>query len=245
MIIEAKDVSIVRDRKYLLKSINWNVRRDENWVILGLNGSGKTMLLNLINGYIFPTTGKVSVFGKEFGKHDLRETRKLIGWVSSALHERIHENDEVIEIILSGKFSSIGLYDDVSEDDLEEADNIMKTLKIMHLKNRKYGSLSQGEKQRALIGRGLMGSPRLLILDEPCNGLDIFSRDILLGVIENLGKNEDGPRIIYVTHHVDEILSEFGNILLIKDGEVHSSGEIGKLMTSEHLSDFFDAPVLS
>ena len=106
-------------------------------VILGLNGSGKTMLLNLINGYIFPTSGKVSVFDREFGKHDLRETRKSIGWVSSALNERIHDNDTVLDIVLSGKFSSIGLYDDVTENDLEEAYKIINTLKITDLKDRK------------------------------------------------------------------------------------------------------------
>jgi len=244
MIIEAKNVSIVRDRKHLLKSINWDVKNDENWVILGLNGSGKTMLLNLINGYIFPTSGKVSVFDREFGKHDLRETRKSIGWVSSALNERIHDNDTVLDIVLSGKFSSIGLYDDVTENDLEEAYKIINTLKITDLKDRKYCILSQGEKQRTLIGRSLMGSPDLLILDEPCTGLDIFSRDILLSVIEELIKKKNGPRIIYVTHHVDEILSGFGNILFLKKGEVYLSGKMDSLMTSDKLSDFFDAPVL-
>ena len=89
-----------------------------------------------------------------------------------------------------------------------------------------------------------MGSPDLLILDEPCTGLDIFSRDILLSVIEELIKKKNGPRIIYVTHHVDEILSGFGNILFLKKGEVYLSGKMDSLMTSDKLSDFFDAPVL-
>ncbi len=109
MIIEAKQVDYIRGDSSILKNINWTVKEHEHWAVLGLNGSGKTTLLNMINGYIFPSNGSLKVLGKTFGKYDLRELRKIIGWVSSSLQERLYGKETALEIVLSGLFGSIGL----------------------------------------------------------------------------------------------------------------------------------------
>lgn len=165
--IDAKQVSVIRDSKYILKEVSWSVKAGEHWAILGLNGSGKTTLLNMINGYLFPSKGELQVLGKIFGKYDLRELRKSIGWVSTAIQERLYGTESVEDTVLSGKFASIGLYEEPSKEDRDFARSLLERLSSVHLSDRIYQTLSQGEKQRVLIARGLMSSPRLLILDEP------------------------------------------------------------------------------
>src|SRR5690625_4414542 len=119
-----KNVSWVREKKTILSDINWQVLKGENWAVLGLNGSGKTTLLNMVNGYIWPTTGQVSVLEKQFGKTDLRELRKKIGWVSSALEVRMNTSERVQDIIVSGKYASIGLYEEPTEADFAFVENL-------------------------------------------------------------------------------------------------------------------------
>lgn len=109
--------------------------------------------------------------------------------------------------------------------------------------DREYETLSQGEKQRILLGRALMGDPELLILDEPATGFDFIAREALLKTIAKIAKMEGGPTIIYVTHHVEEILPEFKHALLLKKGEVFAKGQTKEMLTSKNLSAFFETPV--
>jgi len=243
LVIQAKDISLIKEDNYLIRNLSWTVNPGEHWAVLGLNGSGKTTLLDIINGYQFPTRGEITVLGKPFGHYDLRELRKSIGWVSTALQERLYGKEPVIEVILSGKFASIGLYDPFTEADYDRAMTILTDLNMASFANRRYRTLSQGEKQRVIIGRALMAEPRILILDEPCGGLDIFSRESLLKTIESLGKRQEAPTLIYVTHHVEEILPVFTHTLLIRGGEAFARGKTREVMTRENLSDFFETPV--
>ena len=181
--ININNVSVKRAEKEILKSVSWSVEKGEHWCLLGLNGSGKTTLLNIINGYIWPTKGEVEVLSRKFGETNLSELRKEIGWVSSSLQQRFRDDDTVVEMILSGKFASIGLYEQVEQKDMNQAIELMKLLNCEDLQNQAYGTLSQGERQRVLIARALMASPKLLILDEPCTGLDIMAREQLLQLI--------------------------------------------------------------
>ena len=243
MVIDVRDVSVTRDSKYILKEVNWSVKKGEHWAIFGLNGSGKTTLLNMINGYLFPTKGEVRVLGKTFGKYDLRELRKSIGWVSTALQERLYGNESAEDIVVSGKYASIGLFNDSNQEDKEIARILLDKFSSSHLAHRTYKTLSQGEKQRILIARGLMSSPKLLILDEPCTGLDIFAKEKLLADIESFSNNSNSPTIIYVTHRIEEILPIFNHTLLMRRGRVYSSGLTSKILTEENLSNFLETPV--
>lgn len=243
MVIDVTEVTWKRDNKTILDRVSWEVKPGEHWCLLGLNGSGKTTLLNMINGYIWPTSGSVSVLGKRFGTFDLRELRKHIGWVSTSLQQKLYGHETVEKIVLSGKFATIGLYDDIEETDEEKALSLIRLLGCERLLNRTYDTLSQGERQRVLIGRALMASPKLLILDEPCTGLDIFARDQLLHMIQSIAREPDAPTLIYVTHHVEEIMPCFNKALLIKQGTVFSSGNTADQLTSAHLSEFFHARI--
>ncbi|MFF2482006.1 ABC transporter ATP-binding protein [Paenibacillus sp. NPDC058071] len=243
MILDIRNASWERNDSRILQEVNWQASQGEHWCLLGLNGSGKTTLLNMINGYIWPTSGTVSVLGRKFGEVDLRELRKTIGWVSTSLQQKLYGSETAFRIVLSGKFATIGLYDSTDSEDSEQALALMKSLGCESLAERTYDTLSQGERQRVLIARALMANPKLLILDEPCTGLDVFAREQLLGMINRVVSRPDAPTVIYVTHHVEEILPCFTRTLLLKKGEVFESGATSDVLTSERMSRFFDVPV--
>lgn len=240
-IISLDNVSYIRNGQYILKNVNWHVQRGEHWVILGPNGSGKTTTLNMVNGYIFPSEGHVKVLKFEFGRSSIVELRKRIGWVSSALSQFIPSNDYPLHIVLSGKFASLGLWEKVDDADVERANTILEQLNIRHLSERKYGMLSQGEKQKVLIGRALMNNPDIIIFDEAFNGLDIFARRDMEIAIDELAAGD--ITFILVTHNTDEILPVFNKALLLRDGQVHSQGNIEDMIQYDNLSDFYGAEV--
>lgn len=244
MFIDMRQVHLKRDGKTIIDEINWQVNAGQHWVILGMNGAGKTTLLNLVCGYLYPTKGTIKVFDKEFGRYPLNEIRKDIGWVSFSLSEKMkhHTLDTGLEIILSGKYASIGLYENPNEGDIEEARAIMGQLSIQRLQNQSFESMSQGEKQRVLIGRALMASPKLLILDEPCSGLDFLSKEQLLTTVKQMAEKREAT-ILYVTHQIDEILPVFTHTLLLQEGRTFSQGPTDEQITSEKLSDFCKVPV--
>ncbi|MCZ8519073.1 MULTISPECIES: ABC transporter ATP-binding protein [Paenibacillus] len=241
--LRIRGVRYVREGRELLGGIDWEVRRGEHWALLGLNGSGKTTLLNMICGYTWPTKGSIEVLGETYGNVDLRELRRSIGWVSSSLQEKLYASDNTEAVVLSGKYATIGLYDRPEEEDVHKAHALMEQLGCRHLYGRPYQTCSQGEKQKVLIARALMASPRLLILDEPCNGLDLFARENLLSAVEALAAGNEAPTLLYVTHHTEEILPLFSHTLLLRRGEVFAAGPTGALLTAGPLTEFFELPV--
>lgn len=242
-VIELKNVSWRRGEQEILHGIEWTVEQGQHWAILGLNGSGKTSILNMINGYMWPTTGEISVLGHKFGTIDLRELRKSIGWVSSSLQEKIRPNEQTLDIVISGRHASIGLYAGIENRDREKAEQLMRDLGCAHLLGRTYQTCSQGEKQKLLIARALMASPRLLILDEASNGLDFISREALMQSIDRLASRPDAPTLLLVTHHTEEISPLFSHSLLIRRGRLFAQGRSEEVLSEEKLSEFFEMPV--
>ncbi len=239
MVLDIKNVSLRRNGIFILKNISWEIKQGEHWAVIGLNGSGKTSLLKMITGYLSPSTGEMTVLGKKFGRVDLRELRKSIGWVSSSLQESLYLADTVEDIVLSGKYASIGLYEKPGKEDYEKADAIIEQFELPGMKERIYYSLSQGEKQKVIIARALMCSPHILILDEPCIGLDIFARENFLSLVEKIGNIKNAPTLIFVSHHIEEITPSFQHALFLKDGEIHSAGKTIDLLTENNLQEFY------
>lgn len=242
-VLQFTDVSLVREQKEILSKINWQVKPKENWAILGLNGSGKTSLLQLICGYLWPTSGHLEVLGEVFGKTSIPELRKKIGWVSTALQYQLKDYERSEKIVLSGKFASIGIYQQTTEAELEEAKQLLIDCGGQHLIGKKYQVLSQGERQIVLIARALMSKPELLILDEPCNGLDIFAKESLLKRIEKIAQSKNSPSILFVSHHTEEILPCFDQLILLRDGKIFKQGLTADLLTRETLNQFYPHPV--
>lgn len=200
---------------------------------------GKTTLLKVINGYIWPNKGSVQVLGETYGKTYIPKMRTRIGWVSNAMIDNFNWQDNAIEIVLSGKFGALRLFNDVTDEEINHAVSIMKHFHCDHLANKSFEHLSQGEQRRVQIARAIMADPEILILDEPCGGLDLIERENLLQTIEQIAQAENGPTLIYVTHHVEEILPCFSHVLLMKDGKNIEANARETVLTDELLSDFF------
>lgn len=243
MIVSLEHVSWKREQEWILKDVSWHIQKGEHCSLVGLNGSGKTTLLQMINGYIWPTEGKIRVLDFTYGRVKLADVRKRIGWVSTSLQQRFHGDELTEEVVLSGVFSTIGLHDEVNETDLQRAAELLSTLHCESLIGRYFATLSQGEQQKILIARALMSMPEILILDEPCTGLDVLAREQVLAMIDDIAKQENAPTLIYVTHHIEEILPCFTNTLLLKKGEVYASGKTEECLTTDRLTDFFEVPI--
>ncbi|GAE29890.1 ABC transporter ATP-binding protein [Halalkalibacter hemicellulosilyticus] len=243
-IVSLEKVSWRQENRMILNEITWLVQRNQHWVILGLNGSGKTSLLNMITGYLWPSKGNVCVLGHEYGKVNIPELRKSIGWVSASLDQQVANRlDDVLDVVISGKYASIGLYEKSTMEDKLRASDIVETLGISHLKTRYFYKLSQGEKRRVLIGRALMANPDILILDEPCNGLDLYAKEQLLSMLKQFANDKGGPTMIYVTHHIEEMISAFTHVLLLRDGKVVAAGEKRDVLTKATLTEAYNLSV--
>lgn len=227
----------------ILENINWQVEKGQHWVILGANGSGKTSLLSSLTGYLMPTDGEFSVLGKRFGEEDWRELRKKIGMVSSSVRQMMADLETGLETVVSGKFAMIDFWGEMTNADRVQGQRILKQTECEHLANRPWIYLSQGERQRILIGRALMARPKLLILDEPCAGLDPAAREHFLQFLQRLGKSKHAPTLVLVTHHVEEIMPTFTHVLMLKDGQVMASGAKDDLLKSRMLSQAFGSRV--
>jgi len=241
--ISIKNVRFVRKRKLILDDISWDIKPGEHWVVLGANGSGKTTLLQILAGYLWPTSGDVTVLGEHFGEVDLRALRRKIGWVGSFLQAQVPPSQSPLEFIVSGKYASLGIFDKPEAEDFEEAARLAARLECGKILDLPYAVLSQGEKQRLLIARALIHKPRLLILDEPCGGLDLVSREQLLATLESLGRTPDGPAMILVTHYLEEIMPAFSHVFLLKSGRCAAKGKKDRILKGDLLSEAFGIPI--
>lgn len=228
---------------YILKDICWQVMPGENWVILGANGSGKTVLLKSLTGYFPPTRGSISVLGKTYGKFDWNKVRLRIGMVSSSIQQRIGQGERAIEVVVSGKYAQVNYWGPIRKKDRVRARSLMERLECDHLLDKSWITLSQGEKQRLLIARALMAKAEILILDEPCAGLDPVAREQFLNSLENLNRHRPDLSLLLVTHHVEEITPCITHGLLLRAGEVVGRGPIETTISSASLSLTFDAPL--
>jgi iron complex transport system ATP-binding protein len=245
-IVELTHVSLQRGGKWILQDVSWYVQPGQHWAVLGANGSGKTTLFQILTGYLWPTEGQVTVLGKRFGTFDLRELRKSIGIVSASVRDQFQSSqpsERSVDVVVSGKFASIGVYDEVTPDDEERAMHLLAVFGCLDVANQPFHTLSQGEKQRVLLARAWMANPALLVLDEPCSGLDIPGREQLLMAIRRLMREPNGPTLIFVTHHAEEILPEFQHTLLLHQGKVMAQGPTSHVVTSKRLSECFGLPM--
>lgn len=245
-VLQLEGISWKRNQSDILKNVSWTVQKGEHWAMVGANGSGKSTILNIIAGYIWPTLGQVTLLGHPFGTCDLREIRKSIGWVTSALAGTFQESrphETAHDVVLSGRFASVGIFDDVNLETIDEADWLLEQFHVEALRNQPFVTLSQGEKQRILLARAWMAHPKLLILDEPCTGLDVLAREQLLSSLSNLANAKDAPTILYVTHHVEEILPLFTHVLLLSHGQVVAAGDKKQVLTSGGLTEALGVPM--
>jgi iron complex transport system ATP-binding protein len=240
LVIAVDAVTVRRGRTELVRGVTWRVELDERWVVLGPNGAGKTTLLNLASARMYPTTGTVHVLGERLGRVDVRELRTRIGLSSAALAERIPPEETVRNVVVTASYSVLGRFRErYDEMDHRRAGALLEQLGMAALADRRYGTLSEGERKRTQIARALMTDPELLLLDEPAAGLDLGGREDLVRRLGELAADPDAPAMVLVTHHVEEIPLGFSHALLLREGSVVAQGLLRDTLTAENLSKTF------
>jgi iron complex transport system ATP-binding protein len=240
-VVDLAGVTIVRNGATLINDITWRVDEADRWVIIGPNGAGKTTLLQVVSAQIHPTAGVAGLLGEVVGTVDVFELRPRIGLTSASLAERIPRGERVHDVVVSASYAVLGRWREAYDElDHERATELLVQLRIDHLANRTFGTLSEGERKRVQIARALMTDPELLLLDEPAAGLDLAGREALVRTLGELAQDPYAPASVLVTHHVEEIPTGVTHAMLMKQGEVVAAGPLAEALTAENLTTAFD-----
>ncbi|MEC0306979.1 ATP-binding cassette domain-containing protein [Paenibacillus lautus] len=236
--ISLQHVSLVRGNRHILHDVSIEMKPGQNWAILGRNGSGKTTLLEMMTGYMFPSSGRVEVLGHVYGQCDVREVRKSIGYISQSLLEKLTLSDPVWEVVATGAYAFLRFYQDIPEEARNLAYTLLNEMNFDHLAEQPLGILSQGERKKVMLARSLMADPKILIMDEPCAGLDLYEREKMLHEIDRL--RQRNITVVYVTHHIEEIVPLFTHVALIKDGRLTAAGRKEEVLNHELIKQTYD-----
>lgn len=244
VVLAAHGVGFRREGRDILADINWEVRADERWLVLGANGSGKTTLMKIASMHEHPTTGTVQVLGETLGRTDVRVLRRRLGFASAALGAQLRPSLTALDVVMTAKYAALEpwwhQYDDA---DRARARDCLERMGIGSFAGRELGTLSSGEQQRVFLARTLMNDPAIVLLDEPSARLDLGGREQLVGALSELTLDPAAPPLVLITHHVDEVPPGVTHALLLHEGRVLTSGPIEEALTSETLSACFGVPL--
>ncbi|GAB49050.1 ABC transporter ATP-binding protein [Mobilicoccus pelagius] len=238
-------VTVTRGGKDILAEVDWEIEEGQRWVVLGPNGAGKSTLLQLAAARLHPTTGVAGVLGEVLGAVDVFELRPRIGLASASLAEHVPGDERVADVVVTASYGVVGRWrEHYDRQDLTRATELLAALGVSHLADRRYGTLSEGERKRVQIARALMTDPELMLLDEPAAGLDLGGREDLVARLGALADDIEAPALVLVTHHVEEIPPGFTDVLLLREGRVVAAGPIEITLTKENLEETFGLPLV-
>jgi len=245
-LLELRDCVVIRDGVEVLRIDSLELRAGEHVAILGPNGAGKSTFVRLLTRDVRPLahadgSAAVTLLGRE--RWDLMAARKLMGIVSDSLQESYTVPVSVRDTVVSGFFGSIGVYrhQKVSAAMRERADELIGFLGIERLATRTMDTLSTGEARRALIARALVHAPAMLVLDEPCDGLDPAGTWEFIATMRRIANA--GHALVLVTHHVEDIVPEVDRLIMLRRGRVLRDGPKAELMTTQSVRTLFGIPV--
>jgi len=242
-------VNVARGETIVLHDINLSVNAGEHIAILGPNGCGKSTLIKTITCECYPFVSpdpaepetEVSIFGRT--RWDLTELKKRLGVVSPELPGRPTLTTTGRDAVLTGFFSSSTLWPNltVTDEMQARADEVLKLIDADTIRDKLVGHMSAGQQRRIMIGRALVASSQMLLLDEPSNALDLSAQTELRHLLRRLA--QQGTGILLITHHVSDIIPEIDRILMMKDGRIVADGPKSELLTAPRLSSLFHTPI--
>ena len=244
--LEMGDVSVVRNGKRILDSIDLSIQQNESVAIVGNNGSGKTTLIKLLRGEIRPYYNEDSpsvmrIFGED--NWNIFDIRNKMGIVSMDLQNQFGQDTLVSEVIASGFFGSLDVFRnmEVTPEMVSKVNDAALMMGIEDLLSRTIEGLSLGEMRRALIARALISEPSTLVMDEPMTGLDITMASKFRKMFDILIKA--GVSLIMVTHDLADIPESIDRVIMMKDGRIFADGKKKSLFTSETMSELYGEPI--
>jgi len=242
--VRLSGVSVVRNGRAILDDVDWEVSASERWVVLGPNGSGKTTLLQVAGARLWPTKGAVEVLGQRLGRVDVRTLRPRVALVSGSVIRQLRPGLSAREVVVTGRYGALEpWWNRYTEADWAEADRLLGGPSGEGIAEREFGVISEGERQRVLLARALMGQPELLLLDEPAAGLDLGAREQLVSRLAALAVDPSVPPLVLVTHHAEEIPPGTTHGALLRDGRLVAAGPLEEVLTAEAVSECFGVEV--
>ncbi len=237
--LEAEDVTAYKNGYKVVKNLTLKCFEDERIIILGPNGSGKSSIIDLINRNIYPVVKKNSYF-KIFNKEiiNLWELRKYISTANNEIKLRINTEMKVIDILVSGLYGKFCNIKETNQEDLDKANELIYKMDLQEIAQKKFGYLSDGEKQICVIARSIINRPKILILDEPGVNIDLKSKFFLINKIKNLSKF--GITILCITHDISLITKDYNRVIFLKDRKIFGDGKPSDLMNSKNINNLFN-----
>lgn len=215
-LVRISNTTIYRDYRPIIRDLNWTLLPGEHWAVLGANGSGKSTLLSLIYGDLHPALGgTIERAGLATGDR-IEDWKRRVSWVSPELQAEHFAAHSLEEVVISGRYASIGLNEPPTAADRRSARRWLEFFGIAALRERGPRSVSYGQMRLALFARAMANDPELLLLDEPCTGLDGDMRAHVLHEIEKLARS--GTQIVMAVHDAEDIVPAVRNVLRIKRG---------------------------
>ncbi len=243
-VLQFVDVSVRRGPKTLLDRISWTVEEDERWAVLGPNGAGKSTLLSVAAAMLHPSSGAAYVFGERLGRVDVFELRPRIGFATAGIADRIPAGELVTDVVVSAGYAVLGRWREAyGRLDARRASKLLTRWGVGQLGERRFGTLSEGERKRVQIARALMTDPELLLLDEPAAGMDLGGREDLIRRLARFAADPAAPASVLVTHHVEELPPGISHVMLLREGSVVASGLARHVLTDANLTTSFGLPI--
>lgn len=244
VVLALESVGVRRGSSWILSDITWTVRAEDRWVLLGPNGAGKSTLLSLASTRQHPTAGTVEILGETLGMTDVFDLRPQIGLVGAGLADAIPPREKVRDVVITASWGITGRWREEYDDaDARRAERLLRLLGVHDLADRRFSTLSDGERKRTLIARALMSDPEILLLDEPAAGLDLGGREQLVRRLGDMASDSSAPTTILVTHHVEEIPPGITHALLLRGGKAVAQGPVSEVLTNEALSATYGIPL--
>ena len=240
-IIEVKNLSYRYDHKsedYILKDVSFHVKQGEWLSIVGHNGSGKSTTVRLIDGLLEAESGEIIISGDKLTADNVWEKRRQIGMVFQNPDNQFV--GATVEDDVAFGLENQGMDYPMMVKRVHEA---LELVGMQNFKEREPARLSGGQKQRVAIAGVVALQPDIIILDEATSGLDLFARERLLNQIKKITQMDQAPTILYVTHHVEEIISALDHVLLLKEGEIIAQGPKEDILQKEVMDRFYPQPV--
>ncbi len=224
---------------FILRDFSLAIDHGSITAILGLNGVGKTSLLNLALGWKKPASGSIRLDNRLLGDYSSRMLGRKLGLVPQKEHVAFEYT--VLEYVLLGRAPYLNLLSMPREEDYQVAEEQIKRVGLAHKINHQVNLLSGGELQLVLIARSLAQQPELLLLDEPSSHLDLANKAKLVSLLREL--SEQGVTILMTTHEPEIAIRLSTKLVLMKDGQVHSSGNVSEELTNEKFSAIYGIPI--
>lgn len=235
---------MVRSGHTIVNDLSWQTEMGQHWVIMGPNGAGKTSVVRAVTGREHCEHGEISVVDRPVSEYAPEDLGSIIGFASSSLAARLRPGLTAREVVKTAAWGQAVSFTEEYEDlDEQRAIDVLAAFGVEHVADRRFSTLSEGERQRVLLARALMADPQVLILDEPTAGLDLGARETLMQAVTEIMSDPRSPQVIIITHHMEEIPAGITHALLLKEGRVHAAGPITDVLTGVEVSELFDIPL--